>query len=1058
MTQGPADREPLPNLSTAIVIGIGGSGVQTLGRLSRAVRDKTRPDNTLVDNIHLLGLDAVEQSQQNPELPLECLLAPHEYFNIVGEQPLNAYSYVSEAMQHDVVLQQSWDPDYIPPNEPLTDGLKRSRGLGDLAFEINRGRVEAQIEQVFSRALAANDIRAVYQQNTKSRLPVVIAASACGGTGASGFLHVLHAVHRVARRRQVTLQVYPVVYLPRVFYDSVGSGPGSSTIRTAHKSNAYAFLGELELVLTREGEFDRFLARRADERIGRTMSAQDLVSTVFLVDGQLADGTGLTQRAAYQMAADSLHSLLLTDGNNRLGIEGTNASAPGLDAGDPPQRRAYGSFGAFSITYPGTTYRRFVMSQTTDALLHRYLVEPDANKDVHGARVRDDLVQRLNGLTTGTRTDLRGLTQVRDLYDKVVNLVSDLESVEDLEGLQAEGATLDHRVNEAERVLRMKRPGVLHDKIAQVNGIIDDAIQQSGESVSVLVWALNKASHTIANAATTAEEVRSSADSNRDRIAQAGGELAQSREELRRAWGAFLPIRGREKRRASEEYAEVAGRYADRVVEVHVQGLAADILNAAASSLRDAYRWMRAAESILHDEQELAAEMAQRDDLIGKDAGEPGQMLLVPSDVQPQVEHSVLATTAWKQIDERLVTTESLRRVDSAGPTDPGGRDWLRSLYQDLRECGIARGLLAVGMGDTRPLDAEKALSELRRLLDEHVEGFADVPTSLPASLRQAAERADAAAAGRPDGSLAETDRLAGGLANLPERINVAISFDQGRMRLQPHEVLDPPLEVIAASGPLLSQLEREMTQQNRRFADSNDSDRVACTAARYGLTVGAISSLPEWYEAYRQVTSYRASRRREANQPPPHLKTGLRDAVRQNPLLRPSYSDRWVADLVVKAVAISHLDNAPVTFVNRRFRNEVRRQVVARRTDIVNDALVVIGPEIDFGHELNDWFDNLGRHDTIPAAVDEAFQFVMDSAYDSHAAGDPAPLEQLRAITQQFYDFNVAEWQRLRDLAEPDEQMVRRTRIRAVLADAGRVLLDRDMQAGDAEPSFVGA
>jgi len=788
------------------------------------------------------------------------------------------------------------------------------------------------------------------------------------------------------------------------------------------------------------------------------MSVQDLVSTVFLIDGQLADGTGLTQRAAYQMAADSLHSLLLTDANNRLGIEGTNASAAGLDAGEPPQRRAYGSFGAFSITYPGTTYRRFVASQTTDRLLHHYLVEPEANRDVHGARVRDDLVERLTGLTTGVRTDLRGLTEVRDLYDKVANLAGDLEGVEDLEGLQAEGSTLDHRVSEAEQVMLMRRPGILHDKLAQLEGIIDDAIQQSGESVSVLVWALNKASHTISNAATTAEELRNSAASTRDRISQAGGELAESREDLRKAWGAFLPIRGREKRRASEKYSDVASHYADRVVEVHVQGLAADVLNAAASALRDASQWMRAAESVLHEEQELAAERARRDDLIGKDAGEPGQMLLVPSDVHPEVEDSVLATTAWKQIEDRLNTAESLKRLDPAGPKAPGGRDWLRSIYQDLRESGIGRGLLAVGMGGARPLDAEKALSELRRLLDEHVAGFADVSTSLPTSLRQAAERADAAMAGRRDGRLTETERLDGALGNLPGRINVAISFDQGRMRLQPHEVLDPPLEVIAASGPLLADLERDMAQQNRRFADSNDPDRVACTAARYGLTISAISSLPEWYEAYRQVTSYRASRRREANQPPPHLKVGLRDAVRANPLIRPSYSDRWVAELVVKATAISTRDGAPVTFVTRRFRNERRRHVIAQRTDIVNDALVVIGPEIDLGYELIEWFDALGRHDTIPAAIDEAFRFVMDGAYDSHAKGDTTPLDTLRDITQQFYDFNMQQWGRLRDMAEPDETVARQTRIRAVLADAGRVLLDNDMQADEPEPSPIGA
>lgn len=1039
--------EPMPNMSTAIVIGIGGSGVQTLGRLRRAVRDATRPDNVLVDNVHLLAMDAVDQSRQNPPLPAECYLAEDEYFNIVGDNPINAYEYVSQAFAFDAALQQSWDPDYTPPNEPLTDGLKRSRGLGDLAFELNRARVESQIELVFSRALAGGDQRAIYQQAAQARLPVIIAASACGGTGASGFLHVLHTVHRIALRRGVRLQVYPVVYLPRVFYDAVGKGLDATTIRQAHKSNAYAFLGELELMLTDPTALDRHFARRADEKILTRITPQDVVATVFLVDGQLSDGTVLTQQASYQLAADSLHSLLLTDSSNRLGIEGTNAGAPGLDAADPPQRRAYGSFGAFSITYPGTTYRRYLAARTRAELLQHYLLDAEVNVVEHGLVVRDNLVSRLEALTQGARRDLESGNAVRDLLGKVGNIVGDLEDVDDLEGLQAEAQALEHLADQAVREMTSKRPGLRHAASQMLDDVIDSTIEQSGEGLSALIFALDKAAQQLAASAGTAEQKMTSAIGDVDKLSGSGGGLTEAQEGLRSAWTAFLPLRLREKRRAADHYADVAMRYASRIVDTQVYQLAYDVLDEAGERLRTAHEWLRSAEKVLQEELSATDRLWRLDDLSGKDAAEPGQTLLVPEGVLPEVEDSVLAKAAWARVQQNLQDQADLRRGgDSAGTRGAStGRDWLRSFYRDLRRHGTERGLVAVGAGNEYPREQQLALSQFLRQLQKAADQWSDEATTLPADLVAAARRADAVAAGDQwsEDEVGEQERrLQAALGNLPDRMLVPLSFEPGRLRLQPGESVNPPLEVVAASGDLLADLAQRMPQANRRFVDSRDPERVSSTTARYGLTVGCVSGIDEWYHAYRDVIERRAAMRTKANQPPPHLKRSLRQEVLHNPLVRASYSDRDVADLVVKAVAVSLKANAPVTFEDRREGNRRFRYVLGRRTEVRNGELTPIGEQEELGHELAEWFDAIGRHRYLSTSIDEVFDFVLEAAFRLADTDDDSALAELRDLTERFRTRNSEAWSRLRDVAEPDEDVARAAAIRGALADAGARLM----------------
>ena len=1050
------------NMSTALVIGIGGSGVQTLGRLRRAIRDRDRPDSTMVDNIHLLAMDAVSQQRQMPPLAQECFLADDEFFKIVGDQPINAYEYVRDAMNHDRVLRESWDADYVAPNEPLTDGLKRSRGLGDLAFEINRERIESQISTLFRKSLVNDDQRAIYGQNATARLPVVIVASACGGTGASGLLHVLHAVHRVAHQRNVRLQVYPVVYLPDVFADSISLGQNPAAIRLAHKSNAYAFLSELELVITKEGCFDELLARGPDERTSGWMTSQDIVSKVYLIDGKLSDGSGLTQGSAYQMVADALHALLLTDSNNRLGIEGTNAGPAGLDDSEPRQRRAYGSLGAFSITYPGATYRRYLINRTQATLIAEILVEQHANEVELGGHVKESLLARLDGLTRGAGIEFRKLRAVTDLEYTVSQLVTNLQGVADLEGLFAEDVAFQELVKRAATEMAQRRPSLEHTAKGKIDSLIDETLRTSGEGTTVLVYALDKARQELSQRAQNADKSRTSAIGDIDGFSRAGGELTASREALQRAWSAFLPFRAHEKEKAATQYAEVAKRYAERVIEAQTLEFSCTVLSEGLLRLTNAHDWARSAQKVLQSELATAEDVWRDDVLTGKDAGEPsGQQLLVPSDVLPQVEDSHLARAAWSEVSGRLQREPALCRGDAAAGATPG-RDWLRSFYDDLARSGSSRGLLALGAVEQQPREQELALAQLRRQLRQAAAAWAKVEEVLPTDLPGAAQRVDGIAMGdrwRDAQPGAEAGRLDGALHNLGSRVMVPLAFDLGKIRLQEGEAIDPALVVVATSGSTLGQLSKAIGH-NKRVVDSRDPERVTVSVARYGLTVGSVDGIEDWYQAYREVLTQRRRLRTSANQPPPHIKKSVAAEVLRRPLVRPGYRDGDVARLVVKAVAISDRPVAPVKFEPRRASGSPveRRYVVGQRTAISNDQIGPIGDRADLGHELSVWFDAIGTHPYLRGSIEEAFGFVLETALRDLEAGDTSSLAHLREISQKFHDFNMSEWERLRDLAGPDHSMERDAVIRGALVAAGQHLLDADLLEPQASKITVGA
>ena len=198
------DTGNLEPVAAAVVIGLGGSGIQTITRLRNAVRSN-RPEEAAIDAIQFVGIDAVDEDQQNPPLPANMGLGAGEFFNLV-ETPFDAHTYIRSKIGTDTYLQEWWDPSYGAPVGPLTEGLKRERMLGRLAFHRSYHQLVPRIHAAIARAVEVGaesdegDRTMVEGTNPKiPTIPVYIINSSTGGTGSSGFLSVVFAVWTAAR-------------------------------------------------------------------------------------------------------------------------------------------------------------------------------------------------------------------------------------------------------------------------------------------------------------------------------------------------------------------------------------------------------------------------------------------------------------------------------------------------------------------------------------------------------------------------------------------------------------------------------------------------------------------------------------------------------------------------------------------------------------------------------------------------------------------------------------------------------------------------------------------
>ena len=248
-----------------------------------------------------------------------------EFFNVT-EDPFQASVYVRGQLSTDTYLQQWWDPDYQPPMGPITEGLKRERMLGRLAFHRVRQDLITKIGHAMSGAISISEhLGTGGEAKGLPTIPVYIACSSAGGTGSSGFLEVVFAVWQAAQSGGYYPEIRAFIYLPSVFRNAVTKAPGGLVAAKAQEANTYAFFREVDHFCRFSSHLGRYFGRPY-ENGGPDIPDGDLLKQVYVIDNTLRGKTEISSIGdMYEIAAEAMYHFTLTNvGMPLVGVDATN--------------------------------------------------------------------------------------------------------------------------------------------------------------------------------------------------------------------------------------------------------------------------------------------------------------------------------------------------------------------------------------------------------------------------------------------------------------------------------------------------------------------------------------------------------------------------------------------------------------------------------------------------------------------------------------------------------------------------------------------------------------
>lgn len=1043
-----------PPITSAVVIGIGGSGVHTLGRLRKAVRDTNRPGRTSLDNVKFLAIDAVDQTGQLPALPPGAELGVAEFLNIASK-PINAYEYVAKAWQHDSSLRATWDLTYTAPNQPLTDGMKRSRALGNLVFRTQAVELQAAIQRTLDAAVALNPVfYGEGKAGARNRIKVYIVTSCAGGTGSSGFAHVLHAVHRAGRVAGVNVAVYPVIYLPDIFMGARAGSLRPQMEERAHWSNAYAFLSELDYVISESGAFDELLCPK--DMMPTGVEPLDVIESAYLIDSRFTDGSTMTQTDAYDMAASGLYALLLTAASSLLGVAGTNVDVKGFDALQPPQRTAYATLGSFRTVFPGSTYRRFAASRLRSYLVKGLLLDDEkATNEVDLARpVIQDIITRIDSLSAGFAVRAGEEPKVRMLNARVGDIELQLSEAKGVEEAIAGhyGSVIGNAQAAAAELTRVF-PGEVSAAAAMISSRIDEALQNSGEGLKVLLYAVKTAQQHYLSESGKVERFHQGARQRLSDAQQPGreGSLGERVEKVQLAANKNFLVRQGELKEAVKGYANAARQFVKDVVETNISQAQIDLLKDVNRELADIRTALESAAQLMGELVSRSEDIWQLDDFEGKDAGAYSLTALVPSDVLPEVEASSVARAIWARIELDLGTNPRLQRS-----RDSNGRAWVRDVYTTWWKQGKSnrlRGLVSFGQGDINAVAQEQARDILVRILDKEIEEIGAVERIFPADLYAAADMADAVERGdvlalesEDEGPGPERRRLDNALQETLRRAsNVALQIDPARVVLQAGESLPLPLINVSASGEGMRWAE---SIGGFKTIDSQDPEQLVTLTLQIGFPIGAVRGLDVWHDAFRKVTRDRAHFLGQSMDPPPFLDRRIADRVSTRPLVRRLYSEAQIAALVVQGtVLLRMLRHEPTASAMLGLRSPLDTKwkagrgsevVVLGMTFAIRDGKVVENGVrvVTLGSSAAQVFDKLAQEASVQKSIEDVWDWLINRAKSSAEDQETDLLNiiagQLEKYRQQNEDLSSA-----LPRENPSPEVVRESQVRQAIAEA---------------------
>lgn len=979
--------------SAAVVIGLGGSGVQTAARVKAAVR-AVRLDKQALDAVAFLGIDAVSEQKQNPPLPLGVDLGP-DLLNLSG---FNAAAYLRTQLATDPFLQAWWDDGYSVPTGELTEGLKRERMLGRLCFNQEAPRIRRRIDQAIIQALK---VRSDYVAQGAvggggRKIAVYVIASSVGGTGSSAFLEVIGAIHEVARQRNVTPEIRAFVMLPGVFHAAVGDDQSGEVIQQAQRANAYGFFKELDHFLVHESELPKVLGYPKVQ-----LGNGDLLHSVYLFDTNVGS-QGFIHDVVdmYEIAAEAIYQFLFSDmGRAILGVNGTNIERILKETDRFDKTRRYCSLGLSRVLFPGDTYRFHLVMWWVDWCIRMgFLREPTAEEVV--ALADTELASRLLD-SLGTFVDRAQSSEWEETVTIFLQVgaeaVATLKAKPDLATAEEIFEVLDamapKAASDVRHVLELIRPRLL----AELQRSVEEAVFSESASVprarELVKLVLKRARAQLAEAkleaeagSVTPEAIRERIDVLMDALQEAGG-----RNILEAGFATFVSLVSddvRTEAQLAEETGKALKDWSRSVIAAEQAQARYDYLRVAVKRLATLQTELEDASARLLVISDDAKKLWERDLLMGKDAGPEATSIVIPGDVLPEVELSALSRSTRTAIAEQhgsKIKDEALCEFV---------RGWITG--------SLSRGFFDVGSADavaaTRSQRALLAL--LERDANVHCLTVVDdedvVVPRLPTNLLEAAQ------------AVGEEERLQTaftGIAKLSRE--VCWSWEKGRFQLkqqveagdEPERVenLRPQVTTAISRHASVAGLVGEEFSGTKEPVDSPDAERLIALSCEWAVPLHCLPAVDTWKRDYDQLRKRRRLQRQSHDtagiEPPNHIDKRF-EAFDE---IVPDYVEpRVAAPLFLKAMLIGAALEGPGTqdAVRSLYRRDatlppvspVRQQrgvgYVGRSIALDQGELVPAPPGTDLplGNSLAEAVRAIGLNIGLRNVIDECWTQVLQS------------------------------------------------------------------------------
>lgn len=876
-----------PTLARAVVVGIGGSGIQTITRVRSAIQAE-RPDRAAVPEISFLGIDAVDLSKQWPALPPGSTLTKREFLNLTDEA-FDAHDFVSKNLGHSADLARWWDPHYEAPRGQLTDGLKQNRMIGRLAFYRERRNLSSRLSSAIHSALSVESehMQAGLAGQVGGRIRIFVVASAAGGTGSAGLLETVHQAHTAAFGLGLTADVCAFIYLPGVFEQAVRHSSQDMFSELDHQqANAFAFLRELDHFVGRPQDFAREFG---DSRA----PVVPPLKQVYLVDASI-DGVGFLGRIedSYAMTAEAIYQMLVTQAAvSHDAANGTNTDIllQSRDHWDKP--RIYCGLSVVGVTYPGSTLRRHLKARYAHWLVREVMLERTENAALEAQEhpAAERLQSRLEelGASLGRAAAAEAANDLRRAGGAAeANLREDPSA--DVAGrviraIESGSLRLNDEADQRARIL-------IQGLLREFDDAIGAAVAEAGLSLPMALEVLKHAVRWVESRADTSRERSDTATITLAKLSEEtqvhNRRLAARRERWLRLPGSVenlaTALGTNLERRAATAVDEVAGRMEHR------------FFSAAKVRLEERRAELERAELELS---QVAAELEAvwtNDRLAEKDIGPVDTVAMIPSDIRPEVEACSLAVDAY-------------RRVLKAVRADQTHADLNKSIHRDRDPRGPVDGILSLGslskdersrartalIAHIDTLATRHALEEHRQETDLGPDGQ-PVQLHLPRSLRAAAARIE-----NGEDALERSVRSIAMTGNRPAWVIRPANMGTTQYHPSPSMTVSRPAElaeVVEAEVP---------TGAGWRTVDSPDPERIMIMVTEWGASAHAVAPVANWQPIYQAICAdiprNTAARRVHLRHDWP---SGLTSLV-------PSYSDpHATAQRVVLLLAVGELLN----------------------------------------------------------------------------------------------------------------------------------------------------